>query len=1043
MFLSVPNHVDFPSLERDVLQRWKEDRTFETSVTARAGSPTYVFYDGPPFATGLPHYGHILTSYVKDIVPRYFTMRGFHVPRRWGWDCHGLPVEFEVEKELGFRSKSDILQFGIDRFNTRCRSIVLKYAAEWRSIITRLGRWVDFENDYKTMDPKYMESVVWVFKKLWERGLVYEGQKVVAFCTRCQTPLSNFEARQDDAFRERIDPAIVVRFRFAEDPSQSLLAWTTTPWTLPSNVALAVNRELEYVRLGNGKETLWLARTAIPRFAGELKEYREVSATQGRMLEGVRYRPLFPYFVDTPNAFQVLAGEFVLTGEGTGIVHLAPSFGEEDAALCQAHEIEGPNPVRDDGTFNSQVIDYAGRHVLDANHEIVSHLQRSGMLLGDEQKYRHNYPHCWRCDSPLIYRSIVTWFVNVNEIKSAIVEANKRINWVPEHIRDGRFGSWLENARDWAVSRSRFWGAPVPVWRCERCQDIAVVGSREELLEVSGFAAEDWHRPAIDEVTWECGCGGTLKRVPDILDCWFESGAMPYAQMHYPFENRTEFEKSFPGDFIVEYIAQTRGWFYTLVVLAAALFNERPFKNAICHGVILSNDGRKMSKRLKNYPDPLELVETYGSDALRIALMQSAALRGVDMRFSGKAATFEAVRRFCIPLWNCLHFFTAYASIDGFEPSGRIEAPTCLDRYLLSETDRLRETIEEHMAAYDVAGCYDAIESYIVILSTWYIRLSRDRFWGSEGPEGKSTAFETLYAALSNVALILAPFLPFLSESFHQALGGRRSVHLEDWPASRSDWRDHRLSTEMADVRTVVRLARGIRDAHRISHRQPLKMAAIANLAIETIDLNRDILLRELNVKEIRTLDRLDGHVKLIVKLNNARVGKRLRSETGKVAAAIDAGTYSLASDHTKLFVLNHELDRQDFTLQYAPATERTDVAAEGKLVVVIDLVIDATLVAELYARVVNRGLQDLRKEAGLRYEDRIVIAILGSASVRNAVLQHRDWLAEQTLAVDISFEPLASPEARKEIRVDKEHSAELMLARVDSTGPKCDKLAR
>lgn len=1028
-FKPTPNEVDFPAKEREILRYWHDERTFEQSVEQRAGSTPFIFYDGPPFATGTPHYGHILTSYIKDVVPRYFTMRGFHVPRRWGWDCHGLPIEFEVEKELGFHSKADILQYGIEKFNEACRAMVLRYASEWRDVIGRLGRWVDFDHAYLTMDPDYMESVVWVFKTLWDRGLIYEGRKVVPYCTRCQTPLSNFEARQDDAFRPRSDPAVSVRFRLKSDPSQSFVAWTTTPWTLPSNVALAVGPDIDYVRFTKDGQSVWLAKAASERYASELAGYQPAEVVRGSDLEGLQYEPLFPYFASTPLAFRILAGDFVSTEEGTGIVHLAPAFGEDDAALCGIHGIDGPNPVREDGAFDQTVSDLEGLHVFDANARVIQMLKRKDALFSQHQ-ITHNYPHCWRCDSPLIYWAIVTWFVKVSELKSTMIAANQRIRWVPEHIRDGRFGKWLENARDWAVSRNRFWGAPVPVWRCKECGTLIVVGSRHELEERSGQKITDWHRPAIDGVTFQCDCGGVVMRVSEVLDCWFESGAMPYAQTHYPFERKAEFESAFPGDFIVEYVAQTRGWFYTLVVLSAALFEERPFKNAVGHGVILAADGRKMSKRLKNYPDPIELVEAHGSDALRIALLQSPVVRGIDIRFSGDAVR-DAVRRFCIPLWNCLHYFTAYAAIERFEPAGRMAALTSLDRYLLSETDRLRQVLEELMEAYDLAGCYDAIEQYIVMLSAWYIRLTRRRLWTSGASDDKSTAFEVLYAALFEITRLMAPFLPFLCESMSQALGGSRSVHLEDWPAPRPQWRDHALSAAMADVRTIVNLVRGIREAHRTSHRQPLRSIAVANVPAETLRDHRDILLEELNVKEVRRLESLAGHVRPVIKLDLARLGKRLRKELARVQSALDAGDYVLSEDGTKLRVAGHDLDETDFALRYVPMGEKTGVAAAGNIVVVVDLEIDASLHAERMVRDVNRGLQDLRKDAKLQYEDRILVGIVAPDGIRSAVAAHRNWLAAETLAVDIRFEPLPAPEAQKEIEMGEDGRAEIMLQRV------------
>ena len=1025
---AVPNEVHFPTLELEVLERWKAEGTFESSIKAREGRPEYVFYDGPPFATGLPHYGHILTSYIKDVVPRYFTMRGFHVPRRWGWDCHGLPVEFEVEKELGFSSRTDILEYGIERFNDQCRQMVVRYTDEWRTIIGRLGRWADFDNDYRTMDPAYMESVVWVFKTLWDRGYVYEGQKVVVYCTRCQTTLSNFEARQDDAFRARVDPALTVRLQLRDTPSESLLIWTTTPWTLPSNVAVAVGADIDYVAMSKDGETVWLARDAVARYAHELTGWEAVGERRGTDLVDLRYQPIFPYFADTPNAFRVLAATFVATEEGTGLVHLAPAFGEDDAAVCALNQIEGPNPVLEDGTFDGRVTDFAGQHVLAANDAVIKHLRGGGVVFKREQ-YTHNYPHCWRCDTPLLYRAITTWFVRVTEFKNAMIEANQQIRWVPEHIRDGRFGKWLENARDWAVSRNRFWGAPVPIWRCADCAALEVIGSRQDLEHRSGRGVQDWHRPAIDEVTFPCPCGGTMSRISDVLDCWFESGAMPYGQVHYPFERKREFEAAFPGDFIVEYIAQTRGWFYTVVALGSALFNERPFKNSLCHGVILAEDGRKMSKRLKNYPDPMALVDAHGSDALRIALLDSVCVRGVDIRFSADSVR-DAVRRFCIPAWNCLHYFTAYAEIDQFVPQGSMGASSRLDRYLLSETERLREVLEDAMTAYDLMGCYVAIEEYLVMLSTWYVRLSKRVLWKSGLTQEKRAAFETLYAALSATTLMIAPFLPFLAEKMHEALGGTRSVHLMDWPSPQDEWRDHALSMEMRDVRAVVRLVRGVREAHHVSHRQPLRSVAVAHLSENTIRNNRDLLLDEMNVKEVYRLESLETHVTPRIKLIYARLGKRLRGDVKKVQKALDEGNYELLAGAAQLAVEGYLMESDDFSVHYVPSVQGTGVAAEGALVVVVDLTLDHALLVEKQMRDLNRGLQDLRKEAGLRYQDRIKVSILASATLTAAIVEHRDWIAEQTLAVEIGFQELEGLQASKQIEVAGE-PVEIALAKV------------
>jgi isoleucyl-tRNA synthetase len=1000
MFKEVPVTVSFPDLERSVLEKWESARVFEASVERRRGATTYVFYDGPPFATGLPHYGHILTSYIKDVVPRYFTMRGFHVPRRWGWDCHGLPVEYEVEKLLGFRGKSEILHYGVDRFNAGCRSLVLRYASEWERIINRLGRWVDFEHAYRTMDLAYMESVIACFKRLHELGYVYEGSKVVAYCVRCQTPLSNFEARLDDSFRVRRDMAATVRFRLRASPHESFLAWTTTPWTLPANVALAVGPEVDYSRLEGNGESVWLATAAVSRYERELNGYTEKERAFGATLIDRQYSPLFDFAVDAPNAFRVLAADFVSTAEGTGIVHLAPAYGEDDNALCAALGISGPSPVMDDGRYDESVGPYSGQDIFAANHHIVRDLNQRGAVL-HRAPYEHNYPHCWRCDNPLIYRAVSNWFVRVSGLTERLLAANEQINWVPQHIKHGRFGKWLEGARDWAVSRSRFWGAPIPVWRCADCRNMDVIGSLEELRQKSSQEIRSLHRPEIDEVTYACAaCGGRMQRVPDVLDCWFESGSMPYAQVHYPFEAKEEFERSFPGDFIVEYKAQTRGWFYTLVVLAGALFDKPPFRNVVCHGVILGHDGRKMSKRLQNYPDPTELVEQHGSDGLRIALLSSAVAKGEDIRFAPEAVR-DAVRRFCIPLWNSLHYFTSYARIDGFVPTGRLGELSRLDQYLLHETEALRATIEERMESYDFAGVYAAIEEYITLLSTWYIRLTKPRLW-REGEDGdKQTAYEVLYASLETATQLTAPFIPFFAESAWEVLGGSESVHLQDWPHASPAWYFPEVASEMRAVRTVVWLARGIRERAGIKHRHPLRSVSIAGVPAHTIENNLQVLMDELNVKEVKVLENAENLVRKDVKVDARKAGKRLTSKFKEVLLRVKGGDYALGADGS-LQVGDNVLLPDEYDFTYVAQDPQSGVAVHHKVVVSLDLTIDSELVLEGYARDLNREIQDLRKRARLAYSDRIIVS-LSQSDTGDAVLErYKSWLTEQTLAREI-----------------------------------------
>jgi isoleucyl-tRNA synthetase len=864
-----------------------------------------------------------------------------------------------------------------------------------------------------------MESVLWCFQRLYDLGLVYEGEKVVAYCTRCQTSLSNFEARLDDATRPRQDPAATVRFRFCRDPRESLLAWTTTPWTLPANVALAVGPEVEYVALDNGRERVWLAAEAVARYQQQLGEYEEAEQSTGASLVGLEYQPMFPYFADAAG-FRVIAADFVETGSGTGVVHLAPAFGEDDQRVCLENGILGPNPVGDDGTYDASVTDFAGEDVFAANPKILRRLRDQGVLFHRET-YEHNYPHCWRCDAPLIYRGVKTWFVEVTAFKERMLAANGETRWVPEHLRDGRFGNWLANARDWAVSRNRFWGCPLPVWKCTDCEAVEVVGSRDELERRSGEEVNDLHRPAIDQVKMPCQCGGTLQRVTDVLDCWFESGAMPYAQLHYPFEAQDSFADAFPADFIVEYIAQTRGWFYTLVVLSTALFDRAPFENVVCHGVILAEDGRKMSKRLKNYPDPMELVEEHGSDALRVALLSSPVVRGLDVRFSADSVR-DAVRRYCLPVWNTLHFFTSYANIDDFEPEGVPARLSRLDHYMLSETDALRSSLEESMAAYDFVRAYEHILDYVGVLSGWYVRLVRQQLWRSGVPEEKRAVLEVLYAALSSFARLVAPFMPFLAEAMHGALGGAGSVHLEDWPEPQPDWRDDALNTEMRSLRLAVRLARRVREEHNLKHRHPLQKVGVGGLAADVVDRNEALLRNELNVKSVEHLATVDGLLETRIKLNYALLGRRLRAEVKAVAAALERGDYELLDDGGVLEVAGHRLEGDDFAVEQTAEAEGRGVAAEEGVVVVLDMATTPELVAEGHVRDLNRALQDMRKAAGLDYADSVEVAVDAPGGLWAEIEPHLPWLAEQLLAPEVQPGELDGPLATENVHIAGHH---------------------
>ncbi len=809
-------NLDFAKMEEEILRFWQAEKIFEKSVEIRNFSaeidednvspvlepcalkdhascrhkkeerPEFVFYDGPPFANGLPHYGHLLTGFIKDIFARYQTMQGKKVERRFGWDTHGLPVEMETEKELTAKEGKQISgqiaiqEYGIEKFNNACRESVMRYADDWENYVTRQGRFVDFKNSYKTMDVNYMESVIWAFKELFDKGLLYEDFRVVPYSWACQTPLSNFETRMDNSYRQKASKAVTVKFELEKTPefldakSVSLVAWTTTPWTLPSNLGLAVGKEIDYAAIKKGDEILILAEGLLEKFAKDFSDFEKVANLKGSELVGLKYKPLFPYLVEkTKNSYQILHGDFVTTEEGTGIVHLAPGFGEDDQLLCKANGIPTLCPVDEGGKFNSEIFDLPTlslktRQVFDTNDDIIKYLKETGAWLKTEQ-YLHNYPHCWRTDTPLIYRAVSSWYVKVTDIKDRMVELNQGVNWIPNHIKDGQFGKWLEGARDWSITRNRFWGCPVPVWKSESGK-IRVFGSVAELEKVSGKKAENLHRPYIDEIVFEEN-GETFKRVSDVLDCWFESGSMPYAQVHYPFENKEWFEDNFPADFITEYVAQTRGWFYTLFVLSTALFDRAPFKNVICHGTILDEKSQKLSKRLKNYADPLEIFATFGSDALRFYMISQPVMRGQELRIDkdGKAVR-DTLRLSIKPMINAFNFFCLYANADGIKAS-RIEfkkdLSNTLDRYILAKLKATVSKMDEAMKSYDTVVACEEFNQFFEALNNWYIRRNRQRFWKTaEGrvDEDKQNAYDVLYTVLVSMCEASAPLLPFTSE---------------------------------------------------------------------------------------------------------------------------------------------------------------------------------------------------------------------------------------------------------------------------------------
>ncbi len=1005
----VPGQPSFPRVEREVLDFWQRDDTFRASVEARKagdnGSNEFVFYDGPPFANGLPHYGHLLTGYVKDVVPRYKTMRGRRVERRFGWDCHGLPAEVEAEKQLGITAKSEIEQMGVAEFNDACRSSVLRYTGEWQDYVTRQARWVDFDNDYKTLDLDYMESVMWAFKTLWEKGLIYEGFRVLWYCWRCETPLSNTETRMDDVYRQRQDPAVTVGLRLRAPGEQFdgalALAWTTTPWTLPSNLAAAVHPDVDYalVEPEQGDERYVLAEARLGAYVREFGEDARVLARfTGTDLLGVSYEPPFDFFAGRENAHQVLAADYVTTDDGTGLVHIAPAFGEDDKVVTDAAGIEPVVPVDSHGRFTAEVAPYEGQQVFEANKQIIRDLKTAGLLLRHET-YDHPYPHCWRCDNALIQRALSSWFVAVTQFRDRMVQLNQRIDWVPEHIRDGQFGKWLENARDWNISRSRYWGSPVPVWLSDDPDHprMDVYGSLDQLEADFGVRPTDLHRPNIDELTRpnpdDPTGRSTMRRVPEVLDCWFESGSMPFAQVHYPFDNAGWFEHHYPGDFIVEYNGQTRGWFYTLHVLATALFDRPAFANVVAHGIVLGHDGLKMSKSKGNYPDVNEVFDRDGSDAMRWFLMSSPILRGGDLVVTEKGIR-DSVRQAVLPLWNSWYFLALYANAEGVEGRFRVDSEHVLDRYVLAKTHELVGDVQDAMDRFDLAGACGTVREFLEVLTNWYVRRSRDRFWS-----GDRDAIDTLHTVLEVTCRAVAPLLPLTTEAVWRGLTGGRSVHLADWPLVDELPADAALVHAMDQVRQVCSSALALRKANTLRVRLPLARLVVATPEAEALRGFTDLVRDEVNVKEIELTTDVAGHGHFEVSVNARAAGPRLGGDVQKVIKAVKSGEWSRTSAGGVL-AAGIELVEGEFTERLVS----TDPGAASALpggngLVVLDTEVTDELAAEGVARDVVRLIQQARREADLRVSDRITATVRAPAEVREAVAAHREFVAGETLA--------------------------------------------
>lgn len=1232
MFSEVNPKQSFPELEESVLAFWKKHKLFQKSIDQRKDGKDYTFYDGPPFATGLPHYGHILAGTIKDVIPRYYAMKGYKVDRRFGWDCHGLPVENEVEKMLDLKSKKDIEHMGVHTFNEACRSIVLKHVDDWEMVVERMGRWVDFVHDYKTMDPEYMESIWWVFKSLWDKELIYEGYKAMHICPRCETPLSNFEVTQ--GYKDITDQSVIAKFKLKDEENTYILAWTTTPWTLPGNTALAVGGDIDYVKVKREGEIIICAKDLYEKvFAKDLKNEDHgleiVDTVKGSHLLGLTYEPLFDYFKDdkalenVENAYRVVAADFVSTEDGTGIVHIAPSFGEDDMGVGKAEKLPFIQHVKMDGTFTDAVKDFAGKDAKQSDNDIIRYLKEKGLVF-DSQSYTHSYPHCWRCDTPLLNYGTKSWFVKIDEIKENMLGANQKIRWVPNHLKDGRFGKWLENARDWAISRDRFWGAPLPIWRCEDCGKTDCLGSMEDLFsksntnitkvifvrhgesegnvqtirqskepgtsltekgkkqteelakqlkeehsidtiyyspllrtqetaeilqkatgaeivkedgireidfaEFDGKSEEemmeflnyrhslspedayelklgetgeshhtmtdrmkktmdelvaknhqktivvvshsdpirfllrvikndslkkvysqghlpfakaityyidaerneivDLHKHHMDKVTLPCECGKEMKRIPQVLDCWFESGAMPYAQVHYPFENKEAFEENFPADFIAEGLDQTRGWFYTLTVLAAALFDNPAFQNVIVNGIVLAEDGKKMSKRLKNYPEPKIIFNNYGADAMRYYMLNSQVVRAEDMRFSEKGVE-EVVRKVILPLWNSYSFFVTYANIDKWKPKNDVpKIENKLDRWILSRLNNLIQEIDAEMQEYQLQRATEPLFGFIDDLTNWYIRRSRRRFWKSENDTDKDAAYYTLHKVLTEFSKLLAPFMPFTAEALYQNLvkdngvsdlenvshQDADSVHLCDWPDADNSSIDQSIEQEISTTQTIVALGHAARAQAKVKVRQPLQSIQIGlpeNVSSDLLKEQESVIKEELNIKEIVYTEDPKDIASAYAMPDARKLGPKYGKNVQDIIKAAKSGDFEKLNNGN-IKVLDYELLPDEIEIGYK-GKEGFGVESAGGVVIALDLTVTNELKKEGVARDLVRTIQDMRKEADYHVADRICIGISGADDV---VKKFGDYIRKETLGLNIS-ESLQSPDKEKEVEIE------------------------
>lgn len=1011
MVEAVPESIHFPTEEEQILQFWQKNDCFQECLKQSKSRPRFTFYDGPPFATGLPHYGHILAGTIKDIVTRFAHQNGFHVERRFGWDCHGLPVEYEIDKSLNIKGPEDVMKMGIEEYNKQCRSIVMRYADEWENSVRRMGRWIDFRNDYKTLYPWFMETVWWVFKQLYDSGLVYRGVKVMPFSTACNTPLSNFEANQN--YKDVQDPSVIVNFPLLEDPSVSLIAWTTTPWTLPSNLALCVNPELIYVRVkDNSSQKIYIMMEArlVALFKSD-SEYTILERFPGKTLKGKKYKPLFEYFIKCKEtgAFSVVMDNYVRDDDGTGVVHQAPYFGADDYRVCMEYDIIQRDsapicPVDPSGIFTPEVTHFAGQYVKDADKNIIKWLKENGRLVS-ASSFKHSYPFCWRSDTPLIYKAVPSWFIRVEHMVEKLLDNNSKCYWVPEFVKEKRFGNWLRDARDWAVSRNRYWGTPIPLWVSDDFEEVVCVGSMAELEELTGIKVTDLHRESIDGLTIPSRCGkGQLRRVSEVFDCWFESGSMPYAQVHYPFENRREFEDAFPADFIAEGIDQTRGWFYTLLVLSTALFGKPPFKNVIVNGLVLASDGQKMSKRKKNYPDPGLIVQSYGADALRLYLINSPVVRAENLRFKEEGVR-DVLKDVFLPWYNAYRFLVQ--NVQRLQKEEGVEflynertssvSNNIMDKWIQSFTQSLIQFFRDEMGAYRLYTVVPKLVKFVDMLTNWYVRMNRRRLKGESGSEDCVRALETLFSVLFSMCRLMAPFTPFITELMYQNLRhlldpaaveekDTGSIHYLMLPQVRESLIDQRIESAVSRMQSVIELGRVIRDRKTLPIKYPLKEVVVIHQdpeALTDIQSLQNYILEELNVRQLTLSTDKDRYgIRLRAEPDHMVLGKRLKGAFKSVTASIKELKSEELEEFQKtgcIVVDGHDLREEDLRLMYtfdqsSGSASQYEAHSDAQVLVLLDVTPDQAMLDEGVAREVINRIQKLRKKGHLVPSDEITV---------------------------------------------------------------------